>query len=64
MNVAFVVTYTGRQSPHGYGLVMNPFKQHRKLEKLQLKAEVCCSRKEAQKILKKADKVHRKLAEG
>ena len=43
---------------------MNPVKQHRKLEKLQLKAEVCCSRKEAQKILKKAEKVHRKLAEG
>ena len=43
---------------------MNPAKQYRKLEKLQLKAEVCCSREEAQKILKKAAKAHRKLAEG
>jgi len=43
---------------------MNPAKQHRKLEQLQLKAEVCCSRKEAQKILKKAEKAHRKLAKG
>ena len=45
-------------------MVMNIVKQHRKLGKLQLKAEVCCTRKEAQKILKKADKVHRKPAEG
>ena len=43
---------------------MNPDKQHRKLEKLQLKAEACLSREEAQKILKKADKAHRKLSEG
>ncbi len=47
----------------GYG-PMNPEKQHRKLEKLQLKAEECLSRKEAQKILRKADKAHRKLSEG
>ena len=40
---------------------MNPEKQHRKLEKLQLKAEVCLTREEAQKIIKKADKAHRKL---
>ena len=64
MKVAFVATDTGQRPPHGYGLVMNPAKQHRKLEKLQLKAEVCCSRKEAQKILKKADKAHRKRANG
>ena len=43
---------------------MNPQKQHRKLEKLQLKAEVCLNREEAQKIIKKADKAHRKLEEG
>ena len=47
----------------GYGS-MNPEKQHRKLEKLQLRAEECLSRKEAQKILRKADKAHRKLSEG
>ena len=40
---------------------MNPEKQHRKLEKLQLKAEECLTREEAQKIIKKADKAHRKL---
>ena len=52
------------QENKGYGLVMNPAKQHRKLEKLQLKAEVCVTREEAQKIIRKADKAHRKLAEG
>ena len=43
---------------------MNPAKQHKKLERLQLKAEECTTREEAQKIIKKADKVHRKLTEG
>ena len=43
---------------------MNPEKQQCKLEKLQLKAEVCLSREEAQKTIKKADKAHRKLEEG
>ena len=52
------------QENKGYGLVMNPAKQHRKLEKLQLQAEECVTREEAQKIIRKADKAHRKLAEG
>ena len=43
---------------------LNPDKQHRKLKKLQLKAQDCLSREEAQKIIKKADKVHRKLSAG
>ena len=43
---------------------MNPEKQHRKLEKLQLKAAECLTREEAQKIIKKADKAHRKLEGG
>ena len=43
---------------------MNPEKQHRKLEKLQLKAEVCLTREEAQKIIMKEDKARRKLEEG
>lgn len=40
---------------------MNPAKQHRKLHKLQSRAEECLTRGEAQKILKKAAKAHRKL---
>ena len=52
------------QENKGYGLVMKPAKQHRKLEKLQLQAEECFTREEAQKIIRKADKAHRKLAEG
>lgn len=40
---------------------MNPAKQHRKLHKLLSKAEVCLTRDEAQKILKKAEKTQRKL---
>ena len=43
---------------------MNPNKQHRKLEKLQIKAEECLTREAAQKILRKADKAHRKLSQG
>ena len=57
MNVAFVAAFTEQQAPHGYGLVMNSAKQHRKLEKLQLNAEVRCTSTEAQKILKRADNV-------
>lgn len=41
---------------------MKKFKQERKLIKLVTKAEKCVSREKAQKILKKADKVQRKLA--
>ena len=43
---------------------MNPAKQHRKLHKLLSKAEVCLTRDEAQKILKKAAKTQRKIDEG
>lgn len=36
-------------------------KAHRKLIKLAKKAELCVSREEAQKLIKKADKAHAKL---
>ena len=41
--------------------VMKTSTAHAKLESLQLAAEECLSRDEAQKILKKADKAHAKL---
>ncbi len=41
---------------------MNPTKQHEKLLKLQTKAENCLSREEAQKLIRKADKAHKKLS--
>ena len=41
---------------------MNPLKQHRKLQALNVKAEQCLSREEAQKLIRKADKAHCKLA--
>ena len=41
---------------------MNPLKQHKKLQALNVLAEQCQSREEAQKILRKADKAHGKLA--
>jgi len=41
---------------------MNPDKQHSKLLKLQEKAEICLSRKEAQKLIRKAEKAHKKLS--
>lgn len=40
---------------------MNPLKQHAKLYKLNVKAQECISREDAQKILKKANKVQHKL---
>lgn len=39
----------------------NPGKQHRKLMGLGRKAQSCLSREEAQKLIRKADKAHRKL---
>ena len=41
---------------------MGAVKQHAKLLKLQTKAEQCLSREEAQKIIKKAEKAHKKLS--
>ncbi len=37
-------------------------KAHQKLVKLAAKAELCESREEAQKLIKKADKAHAKIA--
>ena len=42
---------------------VNPEKQHKKLRKLACRAQVCLTREEAQKILRKADKAHRKLSQ-
>tara|TARA_B100000700_G_C14263963_1_gene498375 strand:+ start:144 stop:272 length:129 start_codon:yes stop_codon:yes gene_type:complete len=41
---------------------MGAGKQHAKLLNLQTKAQECISRKEARKIIRKADKAHQKLA--
>ena len=40
---------------------MNNSKQNKKLNNLQVKAEQCISRKEAQKILSKAKKTQNKI---
>lgn len=40
---------------------MNIQKQHAKLLKLMTKADECLDRKQAQKLIRKADKVHNKL---
>ena len=40
---------------------MNPAKQHKKLLNLAILADVCESREEAQKLIKKAEKAHKKL---
>ena len=37
-------------------------KAHQKLVKLATKAELCVDRKEAQKLIRKADKAHAKLS--
>ncbi len=41
---------------------MNTNKQHTKLLRLQEKAGQCISREEAQKLIKKAEKAHKKLS--
>jgi len=41
---------------------MNREKQNKKLIRLERKAEDCVSRENAQKIIKKADKVYEKLS--
>ena len=40
---------------------MNPLKQYKKLQRLNVKAEQCESRKEAQKLIQKANKVQSKI---
>ena len=40
---------------------MNPQKQHKKLLKTMSKANDCLDRKTAQKLIRKADKIHTKL---
>ena len=40
---------------------MNPAKQHKKLLNLAILADACESREEARKLIKKADKAHKKL---
>ena len=40
---------------------MNPQKQHKKLLKVFEKANDCDSREQARKLIKKADKINRKL---
>jgi len=41
---------------------MNPLKQYKKLQTLNVLAEQCLTREEAQKLIRKADKAHGKLA--
>lgn len=40
---------------------MNPLKQYKKLQALNVRAEQCLSREEAQELIRKADKAHNKL---
>ena len=41
---------------------MNPLKQYKKLQTLNVLAEQCLTREEAQELIRKADKAHGKLA--
>jgi len=41
---------------------MNPLKQHKKLQELNVLAEQCLTREQAQEVIRKADKAHCKLA--
>lgn len=41
---------------------MNLMKQYKKLQSLNVKAEQCLSREEAQEVLKKVNKAQRKVA--
>ncbi len=46
----------------GKMVFMNSDKQHAKLLKLQTQAQNCVSRDVAQKLIRKSDKAHKKLA--
>ena len=41
--------------------MMGKTKQHKKLVRLAEKAELCATREEAQKLIRKAEKAHAKL---
>ena len=41
---------------------MNPLKQHKKLQALNVLAEQCLTREQAQEVIRRADKAHCKLA--
>ena len=41
---------------------MNPLKQYKKLQTLNVLAEQCLTREQAQEVIRKADKAHCKLA--
>lgn len=41
---------------------MNLLKQYKKLQQINVKAELCTTRKEAQKLIKKANKTQIKLS--
>ena len=41
---------------------MNRLKQFKKLQQLNVKAEQCLTREEAQEVIRKADKAHCKLS--
>ncbi len=43
---------------------MNPEKQYQKLQQLMLNAEECIDREKAKKIIKKSNKIQKKLAKG
>ena len=41
---------------------MNPLKQYKKLQTLNVLAEQCLTREQAQEVIRRADKAHCKLA--
>ncbi len=43
---------------------MNPEKQHNKLKDLMVSAQACTDRTKAKKIIKKSNKIQKKLAKG
>ena len=43
---------------------MNPEKQYQKLQQLMLNAEECTDREKAKKIIKKSNKIQKKLTKG
>ena len=60
MKCLLLQAFCGKRLCNGYE-AMKTSTAHLRLESLQLAAEECLTRDEAQKILRKADKAHAKL---
>ena len=61
MTATVLALLTGVSLNKKQEVIVNPLKQYKKLQRCNVKAELCESREEAQKLIQKADKAQSKL---